>query len=156
MKSFLLLLFLSIISEADCPAPDLLFSKYEGSIHQFIITSVMEVPEDMKSKEGVYLFPIGDYTFLLKPDLKQKFVPQKVEVSKLVSRKISSSFKSSPHYLDGIKQTFELISTEGLDLDGDKNSDVVLFQVSPGGNVYSGAVLIKGKEFFTLIEPSCY
>lgn len=156
MKIFFIILFISINAAADCDAPDLRFKDHVGSIHQFSIISFMEGEKELKTHKNSTLFVLGDYTFSLTPEKNQKQIPKKVDVTKTVSDKISASFRSSPNYLDGIKQSFELVSTQGLDLNGDTKADVVIFEVSPGANVYSGAIAIINGELFTLIKPSCY
>ena len=73
-----------------------------------------------------------------------------------ISKKLLDNFVTSIHYLDQIKQVFTVFDIEAYDLTGDSKEDLILFNVSPGANVYSGAIGIVDGTWKMLISPTCY
>jgi hypothetical protein len=54
------------------------------------------------------------------------------------------------------RKAVSISSIEVYDLTGDSKEDFILFKVSPGANVYSGAVGIIDGAWKILIKPACY
>lgn len=147
---------LTSLSFADCDAPELAFEKIRGSTSGFTVKQLWEIPEDPQKQNHDTEIHFGDHRFLFVPDSKTAMKPRKVTVDVTTSKKITSAFKSGEHYLDGIKQKFRLISMEGFDVNGDSKADIILFEVSPGGNAYVGAVGVTAKGLVTMVTPSCF
>ncbi|NIW00457.1 hypothetical protein GWN26_15550, partial [Candidatus Saccharibacteria bacterium] len=60
------------------------------------------------------------------------------------------------YYLGPEEQVFTLYEIEAFDLSGDSKENLILFNVSPGANVYSGAIGVINGEWKTLVNPICY
>jgi hypothetical protein len=142
---------------ADCDAPSLSFKKHSGVICGFKVTKLYndeDLKKERKTKDIVIKF--GDYQFLMSPK-SSKSKPQKVKFDvKSVSKKLLDNFKSGEFYLGSEKQLFSIKDIDAYDLNGDFKADLIFFDVSPGANVYSGVVGIIGKQWVTLIEPTCH
>ncbi len=160
MKTILILLVLFFSSNhtvVDCSAPDLTFDDHDGNLFGFKITKLWDESETNQiNKNNDTLIKFGDYHFLLSAiDTEKRPTKLDVEISD-ISTKLLNNFITSVHYLSPLKQVFTVSSIEAYDLSGDSKEDLILFDVSPGANVYSGAVGIVDGNWKTLIKPSCY
>jgi hypothetical protein len=154
---FLVLLLSSNHAIADCSAPDLTFEQHDGNLFGFKVTKLWDESEaDNINKNYDTLIKFGDYSFLISAKNTDKTpIKLNVELSN-ISKKLLNHFITSPHYLNPEKQVFTVAGIEAYDLSGDTKEDLILFNVSPGANVYSGAVGIIDGTWKTLIKPTCY
>ena len=154
---FLVLLLSSNHAIADCSAPDLTFEQHDGNLFGFKVTKLWDESEaDNINKNHDTLIKFGDYSFLISAKNTDKTpVKLNVELSN-ISKKLLNHLITSPHCLNPEKQVFTVSGIEVYDLSGDTKEDLILFNVSPGANVYSGAVGIIDGTWKTLIKPTCY
>ena len=145
------------LSYADCSAPDLSLRKHSGLLHGFKVTKIWFRDDvDKKKITGDTVIKFGDYYFLLAPENTTiKPVKLDTDVSK-IEMKLLDSFKSSEHYHGTEEQIFSVHDISIYDLTGDKKADLILYLVSPGANMYSGAVGIVNDEWVMLIKPMCF
>lgn len=155
--AFLFLIFAYNLAIADCSAPELVFKKHDGDILGFTIIKLWDDPELVNiNKDHDTLIKFGDYSFLvIAKDKGRRPIKLNIEISK-ISEKLLNNFKRSPHYLNHEEPAFTVSDIETYDLSGDSRENLILFNVSPGANVYSGAVGIIDGEWKTLIKPTCY
>jgi len=152
---FLVLLLSSDHAIADCSAPDLAFERHNGKISGFKIIKLWDESEGRNlDKNHDTLIKFGDYDFLLSAEDRK---PVKLNIDTThISQKLLANFRNSPDYLNSEKLTFRVSDIEAYDLSGDSKENLVLFNVSSGANVYSGAVGIIDGTWKTLIDPTCY
>ena len=160
MKKTLILFVLIIYINhaiADCSAPDLTLEQHDGNLFGFKVTKLWdESGADHINKENDTIIKFGDYSFLISAENTDKR-PTKLDVEiSNISKNLLNHFITSPHYLSPEKQFFTVSGIEVYDLSGDSKEDLILFNVSPGANVYSGAVGIVDGTWKTLIKPTCY
>jgi len=155
--AFLVLLFSNNLAIADCSAPDLAFEKHDGNILGFKITKLWDESEAVNiNKDHDTLIKFGDYSFLVSAkNTDRSPIKLNTEISK-ISMKLLNNLKTSPHHLNPEEQVFTISDIIAYDLSGDSKENLILFNVSPGANVYSGAVGIIDGEWKTLIKPTCY
>ncbi len=152
---FLTLLFLTNPAFADCSAPELAFEKHNGNILGFKVIKLWEAPDHINPHQDT-LVKFGDYGFLISAvDTDRQPIKLNIEASR-ISEKILSNLKRSPYYLDPEEQVFTIYEIEAFDLSGDSKENLILFNVSPGANVYSGAIGVINGEWKTLVNPICY
>ena len=155
--AFLLLLFSNNLAIADCSAPELAFEKHVGNILGFKIIKLWDDSETVNINKNIdTLIKFGDYRFLVSAkDTDRRPIKLTIEISK-ISEKLLNNLGRSPHYINPEEQVFTVSEIEAYDLSGDSKEDLILFNVSPGANVYSGAVGIIDGEWKTIINPACY
>ena len=154
---FLVLLLSSNPAIADCSAPDVTLEQHDGNLLGFKVTKLWDESEaDNINKNHDTLIQFGDYFFLISAkNTDKKPVKLDVEISN-ISKKLLNHFIKSPYDLNPKKQVYTVSGIEAYDLSGDAKTDLILFNVSPGVNVYSGAVGIIDGTWKTLIKPTCY
>ena len=157
MIVLLVLLFSTNNAIADCSAPELAFELHDGNISGFRIVKLLDESEAGNiNKDHDTLIQYGDYTYLVTAEDADKR-PTRLNIHLPdISRTLLNNLQTSPHYLGVEKQIFTVSGIEVYDLSGDAEEDLILFNVSPGANVYSGAVGVIDGAWKTLIKPSCY
>lgn len=159
MKYVFVLIFIlsGFYCRADCDAPALSLEVHKKEVYGFEILKLLGNENDPKMSSGDTKIPFGDYEFLFKATRENLPKPKEVRVGKEDAlKKILKAFKSSPHYLGKEKQQFSVTNMQGIDLQGKGNADIILFEVSPGANSYSGAIGIINGKWFAIIPPRCY
>jgi hypothetical protein len=158
-KSILFILLLHLYSQAvaDCSAPDLTFEIHNGPFLNFKITKLWDESQiNGKKNARDTLIKFGDYNFLVSAQGTTN-VPTKLNVNVSdITKRLLNNFKSSEYSPYPNKQIFTVSEIEAYDLTGDSKEDLIIFNVSPGANVYSGAVGILKGSLKTLIKPTCY
>ena len=153
----LVVLFSSTLAIADCSAPDLALEKHDGNVLGF---KVLKLWDDSKGrnidKNYDTLIKFVDYDFLISAKDKGR-KPTKLNIETTnISKMLLDKFKTSTHHQTPKEQTFTVSGIEAYDLSGDSKENLLLFNVSPGANVYSGAIGIVNGEWKTLVEPTCF
>ena len=153
--SFLTLILLTSLVNADCSAPELAFEKHDGNILGFKVIKLWEAPDHINPHQDT-LVKFGDYDFLISAiETDRQPIKLNIEASR-ISEKILSNLKRSPSYLYPEGTVLTLYEIEAFDLSGDSKENLILFNVSPGANVYSGAIGVIDGEWKTLVNPICY
>jgi hypothetical protein len=142
---------------ADCDAPGLSFPPARGSLHGFTVTRLPGQGGPGAAAGPTHtVFRFGDDTFSLAraPGVAE---PRRVALdAPAVTRQLGEHLVAGAFAPAGEVPRFRVSTLAGFDLDGDAAADLIFFAVSPGANVYSGAVGILGLQWFTVVEPSCY
>lgn len=157
MKTILsiFVLFNFAVAHADCDAPALDLNSMQTELHGFKVIKVWDDTLNKVEPNDTSIH-FGDYSFIFRP-VSSKLKPKEIKIDPSdFTKKLSKLFKSSPHYLDKVKQEFKIISTKGIELAGKGSVDILLFEVTSGANVYSGAIGITKGEWVEIIKPSCY
>lgn len=155
--AFLVLLFLNNLAIADCSAPELAFKKHDGNILGFKIIKLWDESEAVNINKDIdTLIKFGDYWFLVSAkNTDRRPIKLNIEILKILEM-LLNNLKRSPHHLNNEEQVFTVSDIEAYDLSGDSKENLIFFNVSPGANVYSGAVGIIDGEWKTIINPTCY
>lgn len=152
-----LVLFNSFICRAECDAPALNLKLQKGEIYGFSVIKLWGNESDPKVSSSDTKISFGDYEFLFTAIKSQQTKPKEVKIDKEdVSKKLLKVFKPGTHYLGKEKQRFSITNIQGIDLQDKGSADVILFEVSPGANAYSGAIGILNGNWVEIIQPSCY
>ena len=159
MKLFaaLLITFNTVFCFADCDAPALDLKSQTNEVQGFKVLKLWENENDPKVSSADTKIRFGDNDFLFTSTQSKKVKPKVIKVDKDdLTKKLLKVLKTSPHYLEKEKQQFSILSILGIDLKGQESLDVILFEVSPGANSYTGAIGIINGEWVKLIQPMCY
>lgn len=157
---YLTVLFILLFSSSaysDCTAPDLKFAKHTGEIQGFKVVKLWDkLEKDELAKPGDTFIEYGSYGYLLSPvNSGRKVKKLDVDTGEIKDLLLGNLIRGE-FYLDPMEQTYEVLNIIVYDLSENAKPDLVLFQVSPGANVYSGAVGIIAGEWKTLVTPMCY
>lgn len=159
LVGILLPLLLCPLISADCTAPALSLKQHDGLLYGFRVER-LQVFDDISAAErkddrDTLIKSQGDYV-LLAP-LETQHCPVKVAVdAEQVIKQLTGYLQFHEYALAGSESPVRESWISGYDLTGDFRGDLILFHVTPGANVYLGAIGFVDGGWVQVIAPTCY